>query len=170
MMRILFAILCVCAFAAASYGCNKGKSTGASQTKKVGGCTVETIAIGTGMNVSAEAPSDAAWIRVSSVEFADNELYKKAALDLAKALEMRNVEVYSRSELMHVAEGPCWPPYSVEFRIKLNEQAGGSIHKFLLGTPIAEHRPGSERPDGYGPFFISCGYGSSDWWTVWYRK
>ncbi len=81
---------------------------------------METITIGTGKNVSAEAPSDAAWIRVSSVEFADNEIYKKAALDLAKALEMRDVEVYSRSELMHVAEGPCWPPYSVEFRIKLD--------------------------------------------------
>jgi hypothetical protein len=169
-MEILFAILCVCIFAAASYGCNKGKSAGAVQTKKVGGCTMETIKIGTGKNVSDEAPSDAAWIRVSSVEFAENEIYKKAALDLAKALEMRNVRIYRCTELVHVAEGSCWPPYSVEFRIKLNEQAGGPIHKFLLGTPIAEHRPGSERPDGYGPFFITCGFGSSDWWTVWYQK
>jgi hypothetical protein len=170
MMRILFVTLCACVLAAASYGCNKGASGGAVQTKKIGGCTVETIKIGTGKNVSAEAPADAAWIRVNSVEFADNELYKKAALDLAKALEMRNVEIYSRSELMHVTEGPCWPAYSVEFRIKLNEAASGPIHNFLLGTPLADHRPGAERPDDYGPFFVSCGFGSYDWWTVWYRK
>lgn len=169
-MRCIFVMLCMCAFAAGSYGCNKGKSEGAVQTKKVGGCTVETIRIGTGKNVSAEVPPDAAWIRVSSVEFAENALYKKAALDLAKALEMRGVEVFSRSELMHIAEGPCWPPYSVEFRIKLDETMSAPIRKFLLGTPIAEHRPGADRPDDYGPFFITCGSGSSDWWTVWYRK
>ena len=170
MMRILFVMLCACVFAAASYGCDKGASGGAARTKKIGGCTVETIKIGTGKNVSAEAPSDAAWIRVGSVEPADNALYKKAATDLAKALEARGVEVYSCSELMHVTEGPCWPAYSVEFRIKLNEATSGPIHKFLLGTPIAECRPGAERPDGYGPFFISCGFGSYDWWTVWYRQ
>ncbi len=169
-MKLLYVTLCVCVFAAASYGCNQGKSEGAARTKKVGGCTVETIAIGTGKNLSTEAPPDAAWIRVSSVEPAENELYKKAALDLTKALEMRGVEIYSRSELMHVAEGPCWPPYSVEFRVKLSDQPGRPIYKFLLNTPIAEHRPGAERPDGYGPFFITCGFGSSDWWTVWYRK
>ncbi len=168
MMRILLVTLCAFAIAAASCGC--GKSAGGPQTKKIGGCTVETITIGTGKSVSAEAPPDAAWIRVSSVEFADNEIYKNAALDLAKALEMRNVEVYSRSELMHVAEGPCWPPYTVEFRIGLDEAASGPIRRYLLGTPIAGHRPGAERPDDYGPFFISCGSGSYDWWTVWYRK
>ncbi len=170
MMRMLFVALCVLAFAAAACGCSKGKSAGAPQTKKIGGCTVETIKIGTGKNVSVEAPADAAWIRVSSVEFADNELYKKAALDLSKALEMRNVKIYNRSELMHVKEGPCWPAYTVEFRIELNESMSGPIHKYLLGTPIAEHRPGTERPSDYGPFFISCGSGSYDWWTVWYRK
>jgi hypothetical protein len=169
-MRILFAVLCACAFAAASYGCNKGASGGAAQTKKVGGCTVETIKIGTGKNASAEAPSDAAWIRVSSVEFADNELYKKAALDLAKALERRNIGIYTCSELMHVADGPCWPPYSVELRIKLHESMSDQIHRMFLVTPIADHRPGAERPDGYGPFFITCGLGSSEWWTVWYTK
>ena len=83
---------------------------------------------------------------------------------------MRGVQVYSRSELMHVSEGPCWPPYSVEFRIQLNEAKSGIIRKYLLSTPLAGHRPGADRPDGYGPFFITCGFGSSDWWTVWYRK
>jgi hypothetical protein len=169
MMKILIVILCACALAAAPYGCGKGKSAGVPQTKKIGGCTVETIKIGTGKNVTAEVPSDAAWIRVSSVEPADNEVYKRAALDLAKALEMRNVVVYTRSELMHVTEGPCWPAYSVEFRIKLDESTNVHLYKFLQGMPIADRRPGTERPSNYGPFFISCGAGSSDWWTVWYR-
>jgi hypothetical protein len=169
-MKALFAILCVCAFVAASYGCNKGKSEGAPQTNKVGGCTIETIAIGTGKNVSSEAPADAAWIRVSSVEVAENALYKQAAADLSNALEARGIEIHSCSELMHVTEGACWPPYSIELRIKLNEAKSRDIKRFLLGTPIADCRPGSERPDGYGPFFISCGTGSSEWWTVWYRK
>jgi|WetSurMetagenome_2_1015567.scaffolds.fasta_scaffold35697_3 hypothetical protein len=169
MMRLLIAILCVSALAAASFGCGKGKSAGAAQTKKIGGCTVQTIKIGTGKNVTADVPPDAAWIRVSSVEPAENEVYKKAALDLAKALEMRHVEVYTRSELMHVAEGPCWPPYSVEFRIKLDESTNAHLFKFLLGMPLGDRRPGTERPEGYGPFFVSCGAGSSEWWTVWYR-
>ncbi len=169
-MRTLFPMLFACALVAAALGCNKGKATGSKQTEKVGGCTIETITVGTGMNAGAEAPADAAWIRVSSVEPAEYALYKKAALDLAKALEMRNVQVYSRSELKHVAEGACWPPYSVEFRIKLTEQAGTQIHKFLQTMPLAEHLPAMERPEGYGPFFVTCGLGSSDWWTVWYRK
>jgi hypothetical protein len=168
-MRCLFVVFCVCAIAAGAYGCGKGASKGAAQTKKIGGCTIETTKIGTGLNVSAEVPPDAAWIRVSSVEFADTETYKKAALDLAGALQMRGVQVYRRSELMHVAAGPCWPPYSVEFRIKLDESTSAHLYKYLLTVPIGERRPGTERPDGYGPFFVTCGSGSSDWWTVWYR-
>lgn len=167
-MRILLATLCACALAASAFGCNKG--AGSIRTQKVGGCTIETIDIGTGMNASSEAPADAAWIRVSSVEPAEYELYKKAALDLSKALELRNVDIYSRSDLKHVAEGACWPPYSVELRIKLDESAGAPIHRFLQTTPLAEHLPVTERPAGYGPFFVTCGSGSSDWWTVWYRK
>jgi hypothetical protein len=169
-MKALLATLCACALVAAATSCNKGPATGSKRTEQVGGCTIETITIGTGMNTEAEAPADAAWIRVSSVEPSEYDVYKKAALDLAKALEMRNVEVYSRSELKHVAEGACWPPYSVEFKIKLNEQAGGPIHKFLQTTPLAEHLPTTDRPEGYGPFFVTCGSGSSDWWTVWYRR
>jgi hypothetical protein len=166
MMRLFPAALCVCALVAAAIGCSEN----APESKKVGGCTIETITIGTGMNVADEAPADAAWIRVSSVEPADYDVYKKAALDLSKALELRNVDIYTRSELRHVAEGACWPPYAVELRIKLDEASGALIHKYLQTTPLAEHLPTAERPEGYGPFFVTCGSGSSDWWTVWYRK
>jgi hypothetical protein len=168
-MRFLFVLLSVGLLAAGSYGCGKGSSKASVQTKKVGGCTIETTVIGTGQHLSAEAPADAAWIRVSSVESSDNELFKKAALDLSNALTNRGIEIYRRSELMHVTEGACWPPYSVELRIKLDEPASAHFYKYLLTMPIAGRRPGTERPPGYGPFFITCGSGSSDWWTVWYQ-
>ena len=170
-MKILFAMLCACVFAAASYGCNKGKSAGAAQTKKIGGCTIETIKIGTGKNVSDEAPSDAAWIRVSSVEFAENELYKKAALDLAKALEMRGVRDLQplRAHARHGRPLLAAVLGRVQDQAERSRRAAPSANSFWARRS-PEHRPGAERPDGYGPFFITCGFGSSDWWTVWYRK
>lgn len=168
-MRTLFVTMLAFALAAAAAGCNSGPATGSKQTQKIGGCTIETIAIGTGMNVAEEAPDDAAWIRVSSVEPAEYDLYQKAAFDLSRALELRNIDIYTRSELKHVAEGTCWPPYSVELRIKLDEASGALIRKYIQTTPLASHLPTADRPANYGPFFVTCGSGSSDWWTVWYR-
>jgi hypothetical protein len=167
-MRILFVTTLAFALVSAAFGC--GNDTGSVRTQKIGGCTIETVDIGTALNVADAAPDDAAWIRVSSVEPAEYDLYKIAALDLARALELRGVEIYSCTGLRRVAEGPCWPPYSVELRIELTEQAGVQIQKFLQTTPLAQHVPARERPEGYGPFFVTCGSGSSDWWTVWYRK
>jgi hypothetical protein len=171
MMRtILFTILAF-ALAAAAFGCNKGKSSQSStQTQKVGGCEVETIAIGAGTAGYDEAPSDAAWIRLGSIEFAGNELYTQAAADLKKAIGARGVKIYGCTELTHIKEGPCWPPYSIECRIALVEQAGGHLRTFLQQNALAGCRPLAERPEGYGTFFVTCGFGSSDWWTVWYQK
>jgi len=170
MRTILFTIL-VFAFAAAACGCNKGKSgQGSTQTRKIGGCEVETITIGTAAAGYDEAPSDAAWIRLGSIEFAGNELYAQAAADLKKALGERGVKIYGCTELTHIKEGSCWPPYSIECRIVLTEQAGGHLRTFLQQNALANCRPLAERPEGYGTFFVTCGFGSSDWWTVWYRK
>jgi hypothetical protein len=170
-MRILLVLTFVVAFAAASYGCGKGKSgSGAPQTKKVGDCEIETITIGTGIAAAQEVPADAMWIRVNALNSAGNELFKKAADDLKAALDARGVPIYSCTELTHVKSGPCWPAYSIEFRIKLTEEAAGHFHRFLQQMGIANKRPVAERPDNYGPFFISCGMGSSDLWTVWYEK
>ena len=170
-MRILLVLTLVVAFAATSYGCGKGKSgSGASRTKKVGDCKIETIAIGTGITSAEEAPADAAWIRVNAVDSVGNEVFKQAADDLKTALEGRAVQIYSCTELTHVISGPCWPAYSVEFRINLAEGEAGEFHRFLGQMAVADKRPAAERPDDYGPFFISCGTGSSDWWTVWYEK
>jgi hypothetical protein len=168
-MRMLLVLMFACAFVAAASGCNKGKSAhGAAQTKKVGGCEIETIAIGTGIGSPNEAPADAAWIRVCSVDFAGNDVYRKAAEDLKAALGSHRVKIHSCTELTHVKEGSCWPPYSVEYRIELTEQAGGHLRTFLMQNAVANCRPVEERPEGYGTFFVSCGTGSSDWWAVWY--
>jgi hypothetical protein len=171
MMRTIACALFVLAFAAAVSNCTKGKSSQNSpRTEKVGGCEIETIVIGTGIAGSDEAPSDAAWIRASSVEFIGNELYAKAAADLKKALGARGVKIYGCTELTHVKEGPCWPPYSIEYRIALTQEAGGRLRTFLQQNALANCRPLAERPEGYATFFVSCGSGSSDWWTVWYQK
>lgn len=168
-MRLMFVLLVfACAFAAAGLGCNKGKS-GSAQTQKVGGCEIETITIGTGIVGAEEAPYDAAWIRLSSVDFAGYDVYEKAALNLKELVESQGARIYTCTELKHVKEGACWPPYSVEFRIALTEQAGARLRNFLQLNAVADRRPASERPDNYGPFFVSCGTGASDWWTVWYQ-
>jgi len=171
MMRTIAFTFVVFACAAAAFGCSKGKSSQSStQTRKIGGCEIETIAIGTGTAGYGEAPGDAAWIRLSSVEFAGNELYEQAAADLKNALGARGAKIYGCTELTHVKEGSCWPPYSIEFRIALTEQAGGHLRTFLQQNALANCRPLAERPEGHGTFFVTCGFGSSDWWTVWYRK
>jgi hypothetical protein len=171
-MRMLFVLLAfACAAAAASLGCSGGKSTsGSTQTKRIGGCEIETTAIGCGFGGADEAPADAAWMRVSSVDFAGNDVYRKAALGVRELIESRGVKVYSCTELRHVKEGPCWPPYSIEFKISLTESSGRRLFAFLQQNSLADCRPASERPENYGPFFVSCGTGASDWWTVWYRK
>jgi len=167
----LLAVIILAAFAAAAPGCKHNKSgPGSGQVRKIGGCEVETIKIGTKMKYTQETPDDATWIRVSSVAFAGNDVYKKAALDLTAALASRGVSFYSCSELIHIKSGTCWPPYAVEFRIKLTQQAAERIRIHLEQIPIADHRPSKERPEGYGPFFITCGSGATDWWTVWYRE
>lgn len=165
------AVLILAAFAAAAPGCRQGKpASGPAQLRKIGGCDIETIKIGTGMKGAKEAPADAAWIRVSSVKFGGNELYKKAAQNLMEALALRGVPIFSRSELVHIKSGSCWPPYAVTFRIKMTEQAGERFRLFLQQTPLADHRPATERPQDYGPFFVTCGSGATDWWTVFYVK
>ena len=165
------AVLILAAFTAAAPGCRQSKSdSGSAQPRKIGGCDIETIKIGTGMKGAQEAPAEAAWIRVSSVKFGGNELYKKAARNLTEALALRGIPVFTRSELVHIKSGSCWPPYAVEFKIKMTEQAAERFRLFLQQTPLADHRPTAERPEGYGPFFVTCGSGATDWWTVWYIK
>ncbi|MDD4858324.1 MAG: hypothetical protein PHD74_09505 [Candidatus Krumholzibacteria bacterium] len=169
-MRMPLALMVLwCAVVAASLGCGKGKS-GTIQTKKIGGCVIETIAVGCGSGNADEAPADAAWIRLSSMDFAGNELYKKAALDLKRLVSSEGVKVLSCTELRHVKDGPCWPPYSIELKVTLAEQRAMRLRSFFEVNAIAVCRPLTERPEDYGTFFVSCGTGASDWWTVWYRK
>ena len=168
-MKTMFVLLVfACALAAAGLGCNKGKS-GSVRTEKIGGCEIETVAIGTGIAGADEALADAAWIRVGSVDFSGKDVYKKAAFSLKELVESQGVKIYGCTELRHVKEGPCWPPYSVEYKIALTEAAGGRLRTFLMVNAVADRRPTIERPENYGPFFVSCGMGESDWWTIYYQ-
>jgi hypothetical protein len=170
-MRTVLVAMLACALAAAVPACHKTRSSrDRAQTKKVGGCEIETIPIGAGIGNPDEAPAGAAWIRVCSLEFAGNDLYRKAADDLRTLLQGHRVTVYTSTELMHVKQGPCWPPYSVELRVDLTEEEAGRLRKTLLANALANCRPVLERPDNYGTFFVSCGAGASDWWAVWYVK
>jgi hypothetical protein len=169
MMKIL-AVIILMALAAADAGCRQSKSDSSGEPKKIGGCDIETIKIGTGTRGAEEAPADAAWIRVSSVKFGGNDLYKKVTRDLANTLASHDVTVYSCSELVHVKNGSCWPPYAVELRINMPEEKAERFRRVLLETPLADHSPTLERPEDYGPFYIACGTGATDWWTVWYIK
>ena len=137
---------------------------------RIGGCELETIEIGTAMT-RGEAPGPySAWLRISSVGFAGTDVYAQAAFDLTAVLDTLGVVIYTRSDLEHVREGPCWPPYNVGFLIEASDSSSSAIRSKLLTTPIARLLPAEERPYRYGTFFITCGKGHDDWWTLWYVR
>jgi hypothetical protein len=138
--------------------------------KKIGGCLIDTIAIGTGF-VRHEAPrGTAAWIEVLSLKELGAELFRQTAEELTTLLDTLGIPVYTRSELLHVKRGPCWPAYRVGLRINVeSKKLSEPIREALLGMQIAGATSAAERPKGYGLFFISCGAADRDWWTVWYE-
>jgi hypothetical protein len=147
-----------------------GTASGCKEGGGIGGCKNEIVNIGTGMVRAEEPPADASWIRICSVGFAGNEVYRQAALDLTAVLDTLGVTVYSRSELVRLKEGPCWPPYTVTIRIDAKMGVDQQIRTRLLETPLAGIAASAERPDDYGLFFVTCGWGSSDNWILWYPR
>jgi hypothetical protein len=137
---------------------------------KIGGCVIDTITVGTGL-VRAMAPrGQAARIEILSLKSLGEELFRRAAIELTALLDSAGVIVYSRSELLHIKEGPCWPAYRITFIIDAGSHEHGElIRAALSGARLADAAPAAERPTGYGLFFVTCGKGDRDWWTVWYR-
>ncbi|HUV35723.1 MAG TPA: hypothetical protein VMX58_02160 [Patescibacteria group bacterium] len=135
----------------------------------IGGCVIDTIVIGTGL-LRAPAPRGrAARIDILSLKPAGNELFLRAAGELTALLDSAGVTVYSRSELLHVKKGACWPAYRITLLIDADPgDRGEAIRAALEGTHLADAAPAAERPEGYGLFFVTCGKGDRDWWTVWY--
>lgn len=138
--------------------------------EKLGRCEVETIKIGTALERGAEPKPNAAWLRISSVAFAGTDVYAQAALDLTAVLDSLGVVIYSRSDLIHIRKGTCWPPYNVEFRIQSTDSSSAVIRSTLLTVPIDGLTPAEQRPERYGTFFITCGGYDEDWWTLWYVR
>ena len=138
---------------------------------KIGGCVMDTIAIGTGL-VRAQPPRGAAArIEILSVNPVEEEVFRRAADELTALLDTAGIAIYSRSELLHIKKGACWPPYRITFLVDAgSREASEPIRAVLEGTNIAEASPASERPKGYGLFFVTCGRGDRDWWTVWYAR
>ncbi len=163
-MRTITVVCLITLFAAACSGKSSDK-----RGKSIGGCEIDTITIGTEL-VRAPAPRGrAARIEILSTAPAGEERYRHAAGELTDILDSLGVALYSRSELLHVKRGPCWPAYRITFLVDLMKDGRGeTIRTVLSGTHLTGAVPTAERPEGYGLFFVTCGMGDRDWWTVWY--
>ncbi|MFO7916403.1 MAG: hypothetical protein R6U43_12025 [Candidatus Krumholzibacteriales bacterium] len=136
----------------------------------VGGCSLDTVVIGTSFRRSEPVPS-AAWIRIHSIEFAGELRYRKAVDHLVAAIDSAGVELYSCSELLHIESGPCWPPYTITLRVNAPRREDTEPVRSMLGKGSLNGLiPLEERPPGYGAIFITCGKYAIDWWTVWYSE
>ncbi len=140
--------------------------------EKIGGCDVETIKIGTALERGGAPDNRWSMLSIHSVGFAGTDTYAQAAVDLTAVLDSLGITLYSRTDLIHLRQGPCWPPYTVELHIQPTDStASAAIRSKLLTTPIAGLLPQEERPDGYGTFFIefSRNYGDGSW-VLWYVR
>jgi hypothetical protein len=155
------ALLCLFVLSVAGTACG-------CKEEKVGGCDQEIVKIGTAMKRADTAPSTAAWIRIGSVAFAGEDIYRRAALDLTALLDSLGISIYERSDLIRMRSGSCWPPYMISFSVDAKMGADRIVRTSLLAVPVAGLVASAERPEDYGLFFITCGWGSTDRWTVWY--
>lgn len=159
-------ITVVCFFMLLAIACS-GESSD-KRGKSIGGCEIDTITIGTEL-VRAPAPRGrAARIEILSLAPAGEDRYRRAVVELTDVLDSLGVAIYSRSELLHVKRGPCWPAYRITFLIDPPGERGEKIRHTLAATPLTDAAPTADRPEGYGLFFVTCGRGDRDWWTVWY--
>lgn len=138
---------------------------------KLGGCVIDTVTIGTGL-VRAEARRGRAErIEILSLESIGERRFHRAAVELTALLDSLGVTIHTRSELTHVVKGPCWPAYRITLLIDAgSREQSERIRAALIDARIADATPAAERPPGYGLFFVTCGKGDRDWWTVWYRE
>jgi hypothetical protein len=155
-------------FAALAFGCGAGQGT-EKHGARIGGCELDTIRLGLAMERTRPEGVLPYRISIRSVRDAGSETYKAAASDLTSLLDSAGVAIYRRSDLVHITKGACWPPYFIDFEVGFKNRAEAeSLFPELAGHPIAGLLPSSERPAGYGKFFITASSGSSDLWTAWY--
>lgn len=161
-------LLTAALLAATLISCGSSVKSDRNRTR-VGGCLVDTIDAGLKL-AGKEVPKGAARLSIKSTKDAGMEVFVKAAEELSAILDSLGVTVFRRSDLVHVRSGPCWPAYRITIEIDvLEERSTERIRSSLLSHNIAGMKSSTERPEGYGTFFITAGKGSSDWWTVWYH-
>lgn len=161
-ISILFCVLFLCACT----GDSRSQSN-----KPVGGCSADTISLGSDIEPGCDDPLSPARISILSVQDAGEETYRAAASELISLLGELGVDICAVPQLVVIREGPCWPRYRIDIRLeKGSEKAFPEIKSVLTGGTIAGSSPSEERPEGYGLFFIQAGSGSTDRWTLWYDR
>jgi hypothetical protein len=149
-------------------GC--GSSSSDKEREQIGGCEVDTIRTGFAVVNHSVLPTCAYRISIKSVKDLGKASFVSCAKTLSEMLLSINIGIGERSDIIHIVKGPCWPKYSILFRVDPpGEHALDLLHETLLGTEINSHSPTEVRPEGYGAFFITVSKGSSDIWTVWYE-
>ncbi|MBN2185666.1 MAG: hypothetical protein JW746_10090 [Candidatus Krumholzibacteriota bacterium] len=139
------------------------------EKEKVGGCQIDTIRTGFAVVNHSVLPTCTYRISIRSVKDVGKGSFVTCAKTLTEILLSTTIKIGERSDILHIVKGPCWPAYSIIFRIDVpGEHALDLLHETLLGTEFNSYSPSEERPEGYGTFFITLSKGSSDIWTVWY--
>lgn len=142
---------------------------GRSESRRVGGCTADTIPLDMTFISSCDGNSSHVRISILSVERAPVELYREAAAGLISILDSHGVGICGVPHLVVILEGPCWPRHRIDIRLeKGSEKIFPEIRSALAGGALARLRPSEERPEGYGIFFVQAAVGSTDRWTLWY--
>ena len=134
-LRIVFPILFLLMPTAA---CG-GQTQMQKHDMKVGGCVTDTIPLGLDMP-KVDPGRIPERITIKAVHDAGRATFMRAARELAEILHASGVAVFGRSELIHVTEGACWPPWMITFEVDLQgarEGRGGEE-----GRPrIVDRRP-----------------------------
>ena len=144
-------------------------SDGRSESRNIGGCTVDTIPLDMTVVSSCDATSSHLRISILSVERAPDETYRAAAAGLASLLDSLGIGICGVPQLVVIREGPCWPRHRIDIRLESgSEKSFPVIRSALAGGTLAGLRPSENRPEGYGTFFVQAAAGSTDRWTLWY--
>ncbi len=158
------------ALAVTCCGGASSNQSGQRSERKVGGCEVDTVSLGLYMK-RAETGKVPDRISVRSTRDIGHEKMREAALELTEALDSLGVRIVGRSELLQIVKGPCWPEFSISIEVDLVSRDNSErIRDALAASRIAGLLPSPDRGGDYGEFFVTAGRGSSDWWTLWYRK
>ncbi|MBN2069917.1 MAG: hypothetical protein JW814_00555 [Candidatus Krumholzibacteriota bacterium] len=141
------------------------------ENKRVGGCALDTIRAGLEMNDLSVLQQTPFRITIKSTSDRGKAAFTIYALDLTARLDSLDIPIAGRSDIIHVVSGPCWPEFSVIFRIAPPaDDILDLLRLNLLTGEIGGHAPRENRPENFGAFFITAGRGSSDLWTVWYEE